>query len=69
MADGGGAIIVKNLQEVLAAIGASQTKIENGAKIGIAQAGLAIERQAKLNANTGTRLSLIHISEPTRQIH
>ena len=68
MASGGGAIIVKNLQEVLAAIGASQTQIEKGAKIGIAQAGLAIERQAKLNANTGTRVRVGSKIVPARHI-
>ena len=50
-----GAIIVKNLKEVLAAIDGAGDRIEQGAQIGIAQAGLAIERQAKINANTGTR--------------
>jgi hypothetical protein len=50
-----GAIIVKNLKEVLAAIDGAGDRIEQGAQIGIAQAGLAIQRQAQINANTGTR--------------
>jgi hypothetical protein len=47
-------IIVKNLSEVLAAIDGSKTKIEQGAQVGIMRAGLAVERQAKLNFQ-GTR--------------
>lgn len=42
-------IIIKNLSEVLAAIDGSAKKIEQGAQIGIMRAGLAVERQAKLN--------------------
>ena len=52
----GGAIVVTNLAEVLAAINATGTDIEKGAQIGIGRAGLAVERQAKINANTGTRV-------------
>lgn len=47
-------IIIKNLSEVLAAIDGSKDKIEQGAQIGIMRAGLAVERQAKLNFQ-GTR--------------
>jgi len=47
-------IIIKNLREVLAALDGSQSKIEQGAQVGIMRAGLAVERQAKLNFQ-GTR--------------
>jgi len=47
-------IIVKNLAEVLAAIDGTKTKIEQGAQLGIMRAGLAVERQAKMNFQ-GTR--------------
>jgi hypothetical protein len=43
------------MKEVLAAIDGAGDRIEQGAQIGIAQAGLAIQRQAQINANTGTR--------------
>ncbi len=49
-----GAIVVKNLKEVLAAIDATEEAIGRAAQIGIAQAGLAIQRKAQQNANTGT---------------
>jgi hypothetical protein len=48
------AIIIKNLSEVLAAVKGTTSKIEEGAQIGIMRAGLAVERQAKLNFQ-GTR--------------
>lgn len=51
----GGAIVITNLDDVLRAIGNVGSNVEQGAKIGIGRAGLAVERQAKLNANTGTR--------------
>lgn len=47
-------IIVKNLREVLAAVDAVGEKVEQGAQIGIMRAGLAVERQAKINFQ-GTR--------------
>jgi len=50
----GGAIVITNLDDVLRAIGNVGSDVERGAKIGIGRAGLAVERQAKLNANTGT---------------
>jgi len=50
----GGAIVITNLDDVLRAIGNLGSNVEQGAKIGIGRAGLAVERQAKLNANTGT---------------
>lgn len=50
-----GAVVVKNLKEVLAAIDGAADRIEQGAQIGIARAGLEIQRQAQINANNGTR--------------
>jgi hypothetical protein len=47
-------IVIKNLSEVLSAVKETQTKIEQGAQVGIMRAGLAVERQAKLNFQ-GTR--------------
>lgn len=55
MAELGGAIVVKNLKDVLDAIDGAADKIEIGAQIGIGRAALAIERQAKENANNGER--------------
>lgn len=49
-----GYITVTNLKEILGALDATADKIEQAAQIGIAQAGLAIQRQAQINANTGT---------------
>jgi hypothetical protein len=48
-----GAIVVKNLGQVMAGLTAWERKVEKAGEIGITQAALAIERQAKLNANTG----------------
>lgn len=42
-----GAIVVKNLKEVLAAVDRAQSTIEQGAFIGISQAGLAVQRAAQ----------------------
>ena len=47
-------IVIRNLQEVLAAIDGAAEKIEQGAQLGIMRVGLAVERQAKLNFQ-GTR--------------
>jgi hypothetical protein len=47
-------IIIKNLKDVLAAIDGVESKIQQGAQVGIMRAGLAVERQAKLNFQ-GTR--------------
>lgn len=47
-------IVIKNLQDVLAAIDGAAEKIEQGAQLGIMRVGLAVERQAKLNFQ-GTR--------------
>lgn len=48
-----GAIVVKNLGQVMAGLTAWERKVEKAGEIGITQAALAIERQAKRNANTG----------------
>ena len=48
-----GAIVVTNLSQVMAGLTAWEKKVEKAGEIGITQAALAIERQAKLNANTG----------------
>lgn len=50
----GGYIVVKNLKEFLAQLDATEDALIRGAQIGITQAGLAIQRQAQINANTGT---------------
>jgi hypothetical protein len=48
-----GAIIIKNLQDVLNAIDKNVDNIEKAAQYGLSMAALAVERQAKKNANTG----------------
>jgi hypothetical protein len=48
------AIIVKNLSQVLASLPLMEQKIEKAGQLALTQAALALERQAKLNANTGT---------------
>jgi len=48
-----GAIVIKNLQDVINAIDKSVDNIEQAAQYGLNMAALAVERQAKKNANTG----------------
>ena len=48
-----GAIVVTNLSQVMAGMTNYERKVEKAGEIAITQAALAIERQAKLNANTG----------------
>jgi hypothetical protein len=48
------AIVVKNLSQVLASLPLMEQKIEKAGQLALTQAALALERQAKLNANTGT---------------
>jgi hypothetical protein len=48
-----GAIVVTNLSQVMAGLTLWEKKVEKAGEVGIKQAALAIERQAKLNANTG----------------
>jgi hypothetical protein len=51
-----GAIVVRNLADVLKSIEGLEDKIEKAAQMGVAMAGLAIERDAKINANNGVRV-------------
>lgn len=51
-----GAIVVRNLADVLKSIEGLEDKIEKAAQLGVAMAGLAIEREAKINANNGVRV-------------
>ena len=60
----GGAIIIKNLDDVLKAVNATASQVEQGAQIGIMRAGLVIERQAKLNFQ-GTRSYEKRVSKKT----
>jgi hypothetical protein len=48
-----GAIVVRNLGQVLAGMTALEQQVERAAEYGIQQAALSIERQAKKNASTG----------------
>jgi len=48
------AIIIKNLPQVLSSLTAFERNLEQAGQLALAQAALAVERQAKLNANTGT---------------
>jgi hypothetical protein len=57
-------IVIKNLQDVLAAIDGAAEKIEQGAQLGIMRVGLAVERQAKLNFQ-GTRSYQKRVSKKT----
>jgi hypothetical protein len=49
-----GAVVIKNLSQVLAGLTAYEQKLEKAGQLALTQAALAVERQAKLNANTGT---------------
>jgi hypothetical protein len=49
-----GAIIIKNLPQVLAGLSTFERNMENAGQLALTQAALAVERQARLNANTGT---------------
>lgn len=49
-----GAVIVRNLAEVLAGLEVQEDRLERAAQIAIATAGFAVQRQAQKNANTGT---------------
>jgi hypothetical protein len=48
-----GAIVIKNLQDVINAVDKNVDNIEKAAQYGLGMAALAVERQAKINANTG----------------
>lgn len=49
-----GAVVVRNLAQVLAGLEVQEDKLEHAAQTAIATAGFAIQRQAQKNANTGT---------------
>ena len=49
-----GAVIVKNLDQVMSGLTAYELNMEKAGQLALTQAALAVERQAKLNANTGT---------------
>jgi len=49
-----GAIIVRNLSQVMAGLNNFEKNVLEAGEYGIAQAGFALEREAKKNANTGT---------------
>jgi hypothetical protein len=48
-----GAVTVVNIREVIAGLNSYEAKVEKAAEFGVLRAALAIERQTKLNANTG----------------
>ena len=60
----GGAIVIKNLKDIIDQIDGAEEKIDQGAQIGIMRAGLAIERQAKMNFQ-GTRSYERRVSKRT----
>ena len=49
-----GAIVIRNLADVLAGLEVQEDRLEQAAQTAIATAGFAIQRQAQINANTGT---------------
>lgn len=49
-----GAVVIKNLGQVLSGLTELEQKAELAAEYAITQAALTVERQAKINANTGT---------------
>jgi hypothetical protein len=49
-----GAVVVRNLAEVLAGLEVQEDMLERAAQTAIATAGFAIQREAQKNANTGT---------------
>jgi hypothetical protein len=63
-----GAIIVRNLADVLKSIEGLEDKIEKAAQLGVAMAGLAIEREAKINANNGVRVRVGNKIIPPKHI-
>jgi hypothetical protein len=50
-----GAIIVRNLSEALASLQNIEGDVEKAAQLGVAMAGLRVERDAKINASNGSR--------------
>jgi len=49
-----GAVIIRNLADVLSGLEVQEDLLERAAQTAIATAGFAIQRQAQINANTGT---------------
>lgn len=49
-----GAVVIRNLADVLAGLEVQEDRLERAAQTAIATAGFAIQRQAQINANTGT---------------
>lgn len=49
-----GAVVIRNLAEVLKGLEIQEDRIEQAAQTAIATAGFAVQRQAQINANTGT---------------
>ena len=49
-----GSVRITNLAQVLAGFDATEDQYEKAAQYAITVTGLAVERQAKINANTGT---------------
>jgi len=49
-----GAVVVRNLAQVLAGLEVQEDRLERAAQTAIATAGFAIQREAQKNANTGT---------------
>jgi len=49
-----GAVVIRNLAEVLKGLEVQEDRLEQAAQVAIATAGFAIQRQAQINANTGT---------------
>ena len=47
-------VIIRNLSEVMAGWSKLEKNMEFAAEYAVAMTGLAVERQAKINANTGT---------------
>lgn len=48
------AIIIRNLGQVLSGLTEFERQLERAGELALTQAALAVERQAKLNADTGT---------------
>jgi hypothetical protein len=63
-----GAIIVRNLAEALAYIEGLEDKLEKAAQLGVAMAGLRVERDAKINASNGSRTRVGNKISPPKHI-
>lgn len=49
-----GAVIIRNLSDVLAGLEVQEDRLENAVQTAIATAGFEVQRQAQKNANTGS---------------